>query len=250
MIGRKVGLEELKSHLKELAPARAINRIIVHHFYRPSAAQWKGLQTLEQVRRFHTEENGWDDIGYHIVIGPDETIWLARPVEQSGAHCTGQNKHSVGLAFAADFDSEDPKTNGLSAGFQAAAAICERFKIPSDGVYFHRDFAQKSCPGLKLLREPFRQEIAKILAPPKKNYVRLKIDGNHVWAANITIQDGKAVGFEGPIAKAISAPCSDQKRIIVIRDYLASHNIIIPPDGWRPDLGPAGTILACTKGSS
>jgi hypothetical protein len=97
-------------------------------------------------------------------------------------------------------------------------------------------------------REPFRHEVGRIIVGEQANsYVRLKIDDKFVWAANITIKDGKAMGFEGPIAKAIGAPCSDQQRIVVVRDYLAAHNIIIPPDGWQPDLGPAGTILAYSQ---
>jgi hypothetical protein len=164
MIGRKVTLAEFKAHLKRLAPSRKVDRVIVHHFYRPTAAQWRGLPTLEAVRRFHVEGNGWEDIGYHVVVGPDNTIWLARPIEHVGAHCKGQNTRSVGLAFAADFDTEDPAANGLATGEKATAAICERFKIGADHVFFHRDFAPKSCPGLKMSRTAFRQEVARILA--------------------------------------------------------------------------------------
>jgi hypothetical protein len=247
MIGKKVTLSGLKTHLAGLRPERAIRTVIVHHFYRPTAAQWKGLTTLQSVQRFHTQQNGWSDIGYHIVIGPDDTIWLARPIEQAGAHCKGENEHSVGIAYAADFDTEDPSANGLSTGQSAVAAVCGHFAIPAHEVYFHRDFAQKTCPGTKLSREPYRAEVAKLLAPPKPDYIRLKIDGEFVWAADIHTENGKSVGFEGPIAKAIGAPCSDQRRIIVIRDYLAAHSIVIPADGWQPHLGPAGTILAVSK---
>ncbi|MDO8585586.1 MAG: peptidoglycan recognition family protein [Armatimonadota bacterium] len=248
MIGLKVSIAELKERLKQLKPTRTIDRIVVHHFYRPTAAQWKGLRTLEQVRHFHVEEKGWEDIGYHVVMGPDSTIWLARPIEQAGAHCKGQNSRSVGLAFAADFDTEDPAANGLATGHQAAAAICERFEISDENIFFHRDFAPKSCPGLKMSLEPFRREVGRILAGRKASgFIRLKIDGRFVWAADIHLDNGKAVGFEGPIAKAIGAPCSDQKRLVVVRDYLAAHHVVIPADGWRPDVGPAGTIFAVSE---
>lgn len=164
MIGKKVTLSGLKTHLAGLRPERAIRTVIVHHFYRPTAAQWKGLTTLKSVCRFHTEQNGWSDIGYHIVIGPDDTVWLARPVGKVGAHCKGQNEHSVGIAYAADFDTEDPVANGLSTGELAVAAVCKRFAIPVHEIYFHRDFADKSCPGKKLRRDVLRREVGKILA--------------------------------------------------------------------------------------
>jgi hypothetical protein len=164
MMGRKVTLLEFRDHLSQLAPARAVDSVIVHHFYRPTAIEWQGLETLEAVRRFHVETNGWSDIGYHVIIGPDGSIWLARPIEEIGAHCKGRNDTSVGVAFAANFDSEDPATSGLAVGHQAVAALCTRFNIPPERVFFHRDFSPKSCPGTNVDREDFRRAVDIVLA--------------------------------------------------------------------------------------
>jgi N-acetyl-anhydromuramyl-L-alanine amidase AmpD len=163
MIGRSVTLAQLKQHLKQLAPTRTIDSVIVHHFYRPTASEWQGLQTLEAVWRFHVETNGWADIGYHVVVGPDDTIWLARPSEEVGAHCKEQNDTSIGIAFAADFDTVEPVANGLATGWKVVAAICERFSIPAERVFFHRDFSPKSCPGTRMDRKAFRREVEQVL---------------------------------------------------------------------------------------
>lgn len=159
MIGSHLTIEELKRHLQRLAPTRSIDSVVVHHFYRPTADVWRGRQTLETVRRLHVQTNGWADIGYHIVVGPDDTIWLARPIEDAGAHCKGHNDTSIGVAFAADFDTENPADNGLATGQKAVAAICDRFGIPDECVFFHRDFSPKSCPGTKMNREDFRRAV-------------------------------------------------------------------------------------------
>lgn len=166
MIGRNLTLAEFVDHLRQSTPARLIDSIIVHHFYKPTAAEWQGLETLEDVRQFHVETNGWADIGYHVIIGPDGSIWLARPIEDVGAHCKGHNDTSVGVAFAADFDSEDPATNGLAVGHQVVAALCTRFNISLERVFFHRDFSSKSCPGTNMDREGFRREVEGTLAAP------------------------------------------------------------------------------------
>jgi hypothetical protein len=169
MIGRKLAMPEFRDYLSHLAPTRAVDTVIVHHFYRPTAAEWRGIETLEAVRRFHVETNGWSDIGYHVVIGPDDSIWLARPIEDIGAHCKGHNDSSIGVAFAADFDSEDPSTNGLAAGQQVAAALCARFSISLERIFFHRDFSPKSCPGTNMDREDFRRGVEKVLASSRSS---------------------------------------------------------------------------------
>lgn len=137
MIGRQVDIEELTDYMKGLAPKRKIDRVIIHHFWKPKAADWKGKATLDAVYDYHARVQGWDDIGYHVVVGPDDSVWLGRPMEQTGAHTIGQNERSVGIAYAADFDSEEPKENGYDTGVRVCAAVLKRFGLDENDVYFH-----------------------------------------------------------------------------------------------------------------
>ena len=63
---------ELENFLKAAKPTRTIDRVIVHHFWQPSAQDWKGKATLEGVRKTHmSAPRNWSDIGYQLIVGPD-----------------------------------------------------------------------------------------------------------------------------------------------------------------------------------
>ena len=40
-----------------------------------------------EIRKWHTEDNGWDDIGYHYVIRRDGILENGRDTKMQGAHC-------------------------------------------------------------------------------------------------------------------------------------------------------------------
>lgn len=60
-----------------------INGIYVHHTWNPNHTSAKG-QTLaklnDDMRRFHTQTNGWDDIAQHFTIGVDGQVILGRNI--------------------------------------------------------------------------------------------------------------------------------------------------------------------------
>tara|TARA_R110001606_G_scaffold347973_1_gene497428 strand:- start:7486 stop:7965 length:480 start_codon:yes stop_codon:yes gene_type:complete len=74
---------------------RKINKIIVHC----SATSPEMDVDVPTIRRWHVEENGWSDIGYHYVITPDGMLHDGRPVSKSGAHTRGQNSNSIGICL-------------------------------------------------------------------------------------------------------------------------------------------------------
>jgi len=137
----------------------AAKRVILHHTWRPNSAQYRGLATVEGIQRYHMEGRGWDDIGYHLLIGPDGAVYNGRPFTQIGAHCKGQNRH-LGVAAIANFDAEDPWSwGGLWALQLCVSALLERMGVGPEAVRFHRDFAAKSCPGVLLNGTRFRASL-------------------------------------------------------------------------------------------
>jgi len=81
----------------EIKDRRETSLIIVHH-----SATENG--NVEIFRRFHTETNGWDDIGYHFVItngngGPDGEIQKGRDLQKQGAHAKEKNYNSIGICL-------------------------------------------------------------------------------------------------------------------------------------------------------
>ena len=56
---------------------RELNRIILHCSATPEGRD----VPASVIRRWHIEDRGWSDIGYHFVIRLDGTVEAGRPTE-------------------------------------------------------------------------------------------------------------------------------------------------------------------------
>jgi len=101
---------------------RAINRIVIHCAYtKPSMAIGAA-----DIRRWHVEENGWRDIGYHFVIRRDGTLEKGRPVEQAGAHVAGHNGDSLGVCLVGGMSEQgQPDCNFTRAQWQQLDSLVQ-----------------------------------------------------------------------------------------------------------------------------
>lgn len=61
-----------------------------------------------EIRSWHVNENGWDDIGYHHIIRRSGLVELGRDIRAVGAHTRGFNSESVGVCLVGG------KTNEIS----------------------------------------------------------------------------------------------------------------------------------------
>ena len=159
-----VSLDGLGRYLDAPRTPRRVDEVILHHTWSPTAAQYRGQATWDGIRNYHMNVRGWSDIGYHLGVGPDNTVWLLRPIHRGGGHCLNHNAHSVGVAIIGNFDVEDPYANGLDMAAQVCAAVCNRYLLESTDIFFHRDFADKTCPGTRVKRDDFRGLVHKVLA--------------------------------------------------------------------------------------
>ena len=131
---------------------RTINKIIVHcTATRPSQSC-----TVEQIDQWH-RARGFDCIGYHYVVYRDGSVHEGRPLSKVGAHCTGQNSDSIGIAYCGGVaeDGTTPQDNRTEAQKSALRQLIKELRqaygnIP---VYGHRDFANKACPSFDATAE-------------------------------------------------------------------------------------------------
>lgn len=124
---------------------RAIKKIIVHCADTPEGRDDRAAD----IKRWHTEERGWSDIGYHYVVDLDGTIEPGRPIEKAGAHCTGHNADSIGVCYIGGCDKKmQPKDTRTDAQKSSLLLLLKYLvaKYPGVTIYGHRDFANKSCP--------------------------------------------------------------------------------------------------------
>ena len=130
---------------------RKINKIIVHCTATPQGRE----VSINDVRRWHVEERGWRDVGYHFLISLDGTVEEGRPIEQTGAHTRGNNWDSIGIAYVGGLDSDmkplDTRTDAQKDSL--IDLLCQIKDCYGGVVYGHRDFSSKDCPSFDAKKE-------------------------------------------------------------------------------------------------
>ena len=125
---------------------RKITKIIVHCSATPEGRD----VSVETIRGWHVNERGWSDIGYHFIIGLDGEVHEGRPIENTGAHCKGENYCSIGICYIGGMDKEMKDWKDTRTPEQIEAIedflLCLKDQYPSARIYGHRDFSKKACP--------------------------------------------------------------------------------------------------------
>ena len=108
--------------------SRKINSIIIHHSASPSTT------TLEQIRKWHVEDNGWNDIGYHFIITDDGTIHEGRPLSKVGAHTKGKNRYSIGICVVGNTSIIAPSMTQMEQLTLLMSALRHDFQLEPEGI--------------------------------------------------------------------------------------------------------------------
>lgn len=120
------------------------------------------------IRRFHVDQRGWKDIGYHFGIeriGDAYEVLMGRSLDEPGAHCQYQNYDSIGVCFVGEFDEHGPSREQWEKGLQLVTWLCRRHLIPPERVFGHNQFDRaKSCPGRAFELERFRVHLKERLS--------------------------------------------------------------------------------------
>jgi len=136
------------------------SHIILHH------SLTKDSETVSwgAIRRYHTEELLWRDIGYHFgieAVGNDYQILMGRMMNEPGAHCKekGMNRLSLGICFVGNYDDEEPSNDMWLTGIKLVRSLIDIFHMPKENIHGHYEFAPyKSCPGVRFDVEKFKEE--------------------------------------------------------------------------------------------
>ena len=124
---------------------RDINRIIVHCTATPEGRD----VTVGEVRAWHLAR-GWSDIGYHYLITLNGTVEVGRPESKVGAHVSGHNKDSIGIAYAGGMDKayKNPKDTRTTEQKEALIWLIDELKrrYPGSTVHGHNEYSSKACP--------------------------------------------------------------------------------------------------------
>jgi hypothetical protein len=128
--------------------------IVLHHSGEASGG-------YASIDRFHREDRGWDECGYHFVIGNGSesgdgeievgSRWLK---QKHGAHTKPAghpeyNEDGLGICLIGNFDESRPTERQVEACRRLIAYLQARCSVPARGVMTHGDAegANTECPG-------------------------------------------------------------------------------------------------------
>uniref|UniRef100_A0A6M3KRK9 Putative N-acetylmuramoyl-L-alanine amidase n=1 Tax=viral metagenome TaxID=1070528 RepID=A0A6M3KRK9_9ZZZZ len=133
---------------------RKINLIIIH-------CSDSNFGDVNLIRKWHTLERHWSDIGYHYVILngcrkkddyhllDDGLLEIGRPLEQIGAHVEGKNANSIGVCLIGTKDFTGPQFSTLS---KLVHNLLKQF--PNSDVLGHYEAqnskGSKTCPNINM----------------------------------------------------------------------------------------------------
>lgn len=126
--------------------SREVDMVVLHCSATPEGRD----VSAAEIRRWHVEERGFEDIGYHFVVRLDGTVERGRDLNRPGAHCKGFNRRSIGVCYVggddAELQSKDTRTEAQKA---ALTLLVERLvkRYPRAVVRKHRELAATKCPG-------------------------------------------------------------------------------------------------------
>jgi hypothetical protein len=163
----------------------------LHHTWSPTVARWRGLQSMEGIRRAH-RARGFSDIACHAYATPQGTIFNARPPSVNNCACqypdeaantwppelrqlsggskSWMNQYGFGIETVGNFDAEDPATSiAMRTSLDVLAIVHELWAIPVEHCFFHRDVSGKTCPGTRVHRDWVHAELRRRLTMPDPN---------------------------------------------------------------------------------
>lgn len=166
---------------------RPINEIIVH-CTATRADWWQGKPTIAKVaeiRRWHVQDRGWSDIGYHFLIDRDGTVAKGRDIAKTGAHVQGHNTGTIGVSlFGGHGSAETDKfadhfTPAQDAALRKLLADLRKTYPAIAKVTGHNQYAAKACPGFKVEKwyaaKPLTRPAPQVNETPKSEHVAPEI---------------------------------------------------------------------------
>jgi hypothetical protein len=153
----------------QLPEATQVGHIIVHHSATSNSVT-DYTAAVRNIYLYHTQVNGWNDIGYHFLVAPDGAIFEGRDGRDSieddnvlGAHFCGKNRGTIGICLLGTYTSIAPSQQAIASLVNLAAWKMEKenlnplssalHPLNSTGASLlnvlsgHRDGCSTECPG-------------------------------------------------------------------------------------------------------
>ncbi|MCF6352506.1 MAG: N-acetylmuramoyl-L-alanine amidase [Cyclobacteriaceae bacterium] len=186
-----------------------VKHVIVHHSA-GSNSNINYTQVVRDIYIYHTEVNGWSDIGYNYLIAQDGTIFKGRDPETGeqdnvrGAHFCGMNTGTMGVCLLGNYTSITPTDETIQSllnliswkldkeGLNAFESFSFNSISNLGAISGHRDGCSTECPGTKTYQKitNFKSEANLIIETCHPD----KLIADFTWSSNKIIED-ESVSF-------------------------------------------------------
>lgn len=106
------------------------------------------------IKLRHKFLRGWDDTGYHFVIGngifsKNGKIYNGRSIDFIGAHSYGYNTKSIGVCLIGNFDKVNPTFKQYASLASLIEILKKDYNIQTKNIINHNETENclKTCPG-------------------------------------------------------------------------------------------------------
>jgi len=143
--------------------------IIIHHTAGSNTIT-DHLTEIRNIYLYHTQTQGWDDIGYNFIIARDGTIYEGRDGQLlyeddfvKGAHFCGKNANTMGISLLGTYTAIEPTPESMQSLLRLLLwklhkdqlSVSDSFLHPQTGtdqimlprIAGHRDGCATECPG-------------------------------------------------------------------------------------------------------
>jgi N-acetyl-anhydromuramyl-L-alanine amidase AmpD len=118
-----------------------------------------------EIRKWHVDDNGWSDIGYHYIIKRGGLVEIGRPEAFQGAHAPAANSKSIGICLIGGMAEDGgPENNFTMEQFLSLKDLIKKIKMTNPNIVEivgHSDIQENkpNCPGFNLKEWLYKEDI-------------------------------------------------------------------------------------------
>jgi len=118
-----------------------------------------------EIRKWHVEDNGWDDVGYHYIIKRDGIVEVGRPEAFQGAHAPAVNSKSIAICLVGGMAEDGGAENNFTLEqFLSLKDLIKKLKMTNPNIIEivgHCDVQDNkpNCPGFNLKEWLIKEDI-------------------------------------------------------------------------------------------
>lgn len=125
-------------------------RDIWHISIHCSASDVASHDNVETIRKWHVEERGWSDIGYHFIITKNGDIHECRPITRTPAAVKNNNSGNIAICLTGKDEFTESQFKSLR---QLVRNLQFDYQITDDNVKGHNEYLEhksRKCPNFNV----------------------------------------------------------------------------------------------------